>query len=573
MINNFYRFICGFLIAGNCLLPSLGWAQKEPKVTLEKVAEKCKGLPRDKRVTVKVARFNVSAKSSQANATFGDELATMLTSAIQQTNCFRVLEMNRNVGDATGEMAFAQDGFTNGSGPQSGAMLGAQLIITGEVTDFSEGKTSTSVAGFSVGGNQATVGFTLKVLNPQTGEVLFSRDVNMKGNSSGFTGASMFGVKVAGTTQNRAVQDATQKAIIKSVEILADEKDNMDIPEPMKPKEVKRYTAQNCQTLRNGSPKIIILVTEATTAGTARDNNTTDLNRRERELALKEREANVGLARDVVQGIFGRRRDEPTKPENTASRQTGSSAVFKPVVIEQSATETELIRHFVEAGFRVVDPKIYGKMRQMADSSADLGAMATLGLKMGAHMIITGQTISERTNSQGGMVSSRARLEIRAIATEDGSILATNTIAGGGIDVSEAIANKTAIRNASDNMAQYLMERLCTMNLQFAGTEAGKSKGGAVARVTTSPDGAANSTEIVVTNVNYAKLQALATGLAKNPKVKGVKKNLKSGTTEGILQIEHTGSTDDLIDVLSKNQALKFEVTGVEEGKANLAMN
>jgi curli biogenesis system outer membrane secretion channel CsgG len=566
-----YRVLFAPLIIVFALLPQSALAQKEPKVTLEKVAEKCKGLPRDKRVTVKVARFNVSTRSAQANATFGDELATMLTSAVQQTNCFRVLEMNRNVSDATGEMAFGQDGFTDGSGPDAGKMLGAQLIITGEVTDYSEGKTSTSVAGFSVGANQATVGFTLKVLNPQTGEVLFSRDVNMKGSSSGFKGASLFGVNVAGTTQNRAVQDATQKAIIKAVEVLVDEKDNMEIPEPMKPKEVKRYTAQNCQTLRNGSPKIIILVTEATTSGTARDNTTTDINRRERELALKEREANVGLARDVVQGLFGRRQTQPTKPEDAASRQTASSAVFKSVVIEQSATETELTRHFVEAGFRVVDPKVYGQMRQIADSTGDIGAMTALGLKMGAQMIITGQAISERTNSQGGMVSSRARLEIRAIATEDGSIVATNTVAGGGIDVSEAIANKIAIRNASENMAQYLMERICTLNLQFANASAPANKGATGARVssTTAPQG--SITEIAVANASFAKLTALAAALTKNSKVKSVKKSLSGNT--GIVTVEHAGTSDDLIDHLSKSPTVKFDVTGLEDGKANLTLN
>ncbi len=541
-------------------------AQKNPKVTLEQVAEKCKGLPRDKRVTIKVARFSVSTKSAQAHATFGEELATMLTSALQQTNCFRVLEMNKNVSDATGEMAFAQDGFTNGSGPQAGQMLGAQLIVTGEITDFSEGTSSTTILGVSGGSNQATVGFTLKVLNPQTGELLFSKDINMKGKSSGFSGLAIGGIKMAGSTENRAVQDATQKAIIEAVEILADAKDNMEIPEPIKPKEVKHYTAQNCQMLRNGSPKVIILVTEATTAGTARDNTHTDLDRREREIALREREANVGLASDIVHGLFGRKKGE-TKKEEPASRQTAASAVYKPVVIEQSATETELTRHFVEAGFRVVDPKIYGKMKQMADSTGDIGQMAALGLKMGAQMIITGQAISERTNAQGGMVSCRARLEIRAISTEDGSILATNTIAGGGIDVSEAIANKIAIRNAAENMSQYLMERLCMMNVQFAGVAKTTSSGPASRPVATA---VSNSTEITLSNINYSKLQTLAGLLTKNSKVKNVQKSLKG--TDGTLRVEHAGSTDELVDAMTKGSNLPFEVTGIEEGRVTLKL-
>jgi curli biogenesis system outer membrane secretion channel CsgG len=571
---------------GLLLTAALGWlatgtfAQKTPQVTIEQIAEKCKDLPRDKRVVVKVGRFNVSTKSAQAHATFGDELATMLTSAIQQTNCFRVMEMNRNAGDATGEMAFGQDGFTDGSGPEAGKMVGAQLIVTGEVTDFTEGTSNTSFAGISVGGNQATLGFTLKLLNPQTGELLFSRDINMKGSTSGFKGMKLFGLETAGTTQNRAVQDATQKAIIKAVEIMADAKDKIDMPEPMKPKEFKRYTAQNCQMLRNGSPKVIILVTEATTAGTARDNTTNDLDRREREIALKEREANVGVTRDIVQGIFGRRNQPATKPEETASRQTAASAVYKPVVIEQSATETELTRRFVEAGFRVVDPKIYGKMRQMADSgqSNDLGAMAALGLKMGASLIITGQTTTERTNAQGSMVSSRARLEIRAIATEDGSILATNAISGGGIDVSETVSNKMAIRQAAENMAQYLLDRLCAMNIAFSNTVAPVPQRGGAAQasfarnVSAAPAAAnLNTSELVLTNVTFAKLNTLAAALSKIPKVKGVKKTF-SGTS-GTVTIDHMGNTDEIIDTLGKNPTVKFDVTALEDGKANLTLN
>ncbi|WP_373515320.1 CsgG/HfaB family protein [Persicitalea sp.] len=552
------------------LFNAVGYAQKdkEPEITIEQVAEKCKNLPRDQRVTVKVARFSVSTKSAQAHATFGEELATMLTSAIQQTNCFRVLETNRNVGDATGEMAFAQNGFTDGSGPQASQMLGAQLVVTGEITDFSEGNTSTTIMGISGGSNKATVGFTLKVLNPQTGELLFSNDINMKGKTSGFSGLSLAGIKVAGSSENRAVQDATQKAIIRAVEVLADAKDKMEIPEPMKAKERKIYNAQNCQMLRNGSPKVIILITEAIAAGTANDYNTTDLARREKELQLREREANVGLTRDIVQGLFGRKKEPATKPEEAATRQNSASAVYNPVVIEQTATQTELTRHFVESGFRVVDPKLYGQMNQL-DAGTSLGEMVALGLEMGAQMIITGQAVSERTNSQGGMTACRARLEIRAISTEDGSILATTSITGGGIDVSEAIANKMAIRNATENMAQYLMDRLCTMNFQFASTQAGggaASLGGGGSSAAAS----ARSTQITVTNINYAQLQALATSLSKNSKVKNVRKALKG--SDGTLNVDHEGTTDELLDALTKQPNTPFEVTGVDRGTVSLNM-
>lgn len=538
------------------LLPVSGQKNKEPEITLEQVVNKCKGLSRDKRVTVKVARFSVSAKSAQAHYTFGDELATMLTSALQQTNCFRVLETNKNLADATSEMAFGQDGFTSGGSPQAGNMLGAQLIITGEITDFSEGKSSTSVAGMDFGKNQATVGFTLKVLNPQTGELLFSKDVNMKGTSSGFKGFSIGTFKTFGTTENRAVQDATQKAIIKSVEILADEKDNMDIPEPLKPVELKRYNAQNCLLLKKGSPKVIILVTEATTAGTARDYSYADLERREREMELREREADIELGKELIGAIFGKKKNNAKAEEPPTSKQTSATAEFKSVVIEQSTTETELTRHFVEAGFRVVDPKVYGKMNEIANMGDDLASMAALGLKMGANIIITGQAISERTNAQGGMTASRARLEIKVIDTSDGSILATNTVAGGGIDVSEVIANKTALQNASLTMSQYLMDRLCGMNIQVASGAAQSSA---------KSSNSETLTEIELENVTFAQLRTIETQLKANSKIKEVKKSLTGKT--GRIELYHITTADQIADILSNIKTVKIEIVGLQDDK------
>jgi hypothetical protein len=73
-----------------------------------------------------------------------------------------------------------------------------------------------------------------------------------------------------------------------------------------------------------------------------------------------------------------------------------------------------------------------------------------------------------------------------------------------------------------------------------------------------------------VSNINFTKLSALTSALTKNPKVKSVKNALKG--TEGTLAIEHSGSTDELIENLSKVPALKFEVSELEEGKAKIAM-
>ncbi len=555
--------LTGMLLATNAS------AQKknatETEVTIEQVAQQCKGLPRDQRVVIKVGRFSVSSNAAKTNSGFGDELATMLTSALQQTNCFRVMETNKNISDATGEIAFGQDGFTaGGNGPRAGQMIAAQLIVTGEVTDYSEGSSSRAILGVASQNNSATIGFTLKVLNPETYEVLYSKDIKAAGKNSS-KAVDLFGVRTTSNTENRAAQDAIYKSIVSAVETLVTEKENMDIPEPRKPVEIVKYGPQNCQMLKGGSPKVIVLVTEATTAGTERGPSDADLERREREMYLREQEANAELAREIVSNIFKskKRRDAEIEsmknaaPETTT--QTSATAQIKKVVIEQTATETELTKRFVESGFLVVDPKMYGKMRQLSDSTGDIAQMAALGLQMGANIIITGQAISERVNSEGGMVACRARLEIRAISAVDGTILATNTVSGGGIDVSEAVANKQAFQNASENMSQYLMERLCNLNIQFAG--AAPQPGGSASQ---------GLSDITVSNVNFSKLNILAAALGKSASVKSVKKSIKG--TEGSLQIEHSGSTDELIDLLGKIPAVKFEVAELEEGKAAITL-
>ena len=146
-------------------------------ITIEEVAERCKGILNADKVTVKVARFSVSTNSTRGE--LGQEMATMLTAAIQQTNCFRVLESNRNMKDMTGEMGVGQEGFTDGSGPEAGQLLGAQLIATGEVTEFARGSKGGNYAGIvSIGKSNATVGFIIKLLNPQTGGIIAAISAN-----------------------------------------------------------------------------------------------------------------------------------------------------------------------------------------------------------------------------------------------------------------------------------------------------------------------------------------------------------------------------------------------------------
>ena len=201
------------------------------KTSVEKIKESCQNLAFEDRLSVTVARFSVSTPKAQGE--FGGELATMLSNALQESACFRVLESIKNLDDLTGEIGLGLNGYTNGvSSPQSGKMIGAQMVITGEVTEYNEGRVGASIAGIGFGTNKASVGFILKVINPQTREIVFSKSIDMSSNAPGFTGARLFGFKIAGGNfRNKAIADACEFAIIKAVEILSEEKDNIPVPE------------------------------------------------------------------------------------------------------------------------------------------------------------------------------------------------------------------------------------------------------------------------------------------------------------------------------------------------------
>jgi uncharacterized beta-barrel protein YwiB (DUF1934 family) len=77
-----------------------------------------------------------------------------------------------------------------------------------------------------------------------------------------------------------------------------------------------------------------------------------------------------------------------------------------------------------------------------------------------------------------------------------------------------------------------------------------------------------NKTTIAVSNVNFAKLNSLATSLKSNNKVKDIQKSLSG--TEGTLSISYDGSTDELAELINSNLAAQFDITGVEQGKISL---
>lgn len=529
-------------IVGIFLLFTKVQAQKSPKIIIEEINQRCKGTKHEDKIIIQVQRFSIS--NPKASGKFGGELATMLTNALQGTSCFRVLGLNRDLADNTESMSLMQSGFGSG-GAQAGQMLGAQLIVTGEVTEYSEGQKGTKFAGLSMSSNNATVGFVFQVKNPQTNELLFSKSINMSGTSSGFSGVRIAGLDIAGTIENKALADACEKAIIRAVEVLVDEKKNIPIPEPIKPVVEKVFDASNCTVLKSGKgPSVMVFIPEVLTYGNSAVDNSNKAridNVSAQERAYQERQENRQLLRD----IFSASRNTSTAATPNTTTVNKGNAVYKRVQVEEATAENEIIKQFIEAGFKVIDPKVYSKLLGEEGLEDDPAKLATLGKQMGANIVLTGFASSERLGVQANMNTFRGRIELRAITTDDATILATTTTEAGGIDVSETAASKIALKNASKKMTSYMLEKICSKNISYEKLAS-----------------ASNSTKIKISNVSFSDLTAIYNTLKSNKKVVDIKRSLNAGVGE--LTIMHDMDIDKIAELVS-NSSFGIEITGMDE--------
>lgn len=195
----------------------------------EKIAKKCKDLPYEQRVRITVGSFK--ATTNTAYGQFAGELQTMLSNALVSTDCFQVLASTKSniMDDMQDEKDFQQGGdVEEESAFEEGKMKGVQLVVTGEITEFAEGKEGFTVGGLGINSNKAHVGFILQLGNPQTRQIIFSESINADDIAvGGFSGLRVLGLPAIGSFKTRAMANAVEKAIIKAVELIVAQKDKI----------------------------------------------------------------------------------------------------------------------------------------------------------------------------------------------------------------------------------------------------------------------------------------------------------------------------------------------------------
>ena len=155
--------------------------KNKDKVTIEDIQPICTDLPKEKKPRVTVANFKLTAPNAPRDQ-FGENLATMLTNALQKVQCFRVLERLANMGDVQAELDYQGNSgnVSKKSTVQKGNMMGANVIVQGEVTEFEQSAGGVGVTLVKTKSYKAKVGIIIRLVDPETREVIASESFNVE---------------------------------------------------------------------------------------------------------------------------------------------------------------------------------------------------------------------------------------------------------------------------------------------------------------------------------------------------------------------------------------------------------
>ena len=231
-------------------------AQQDEKFKLEEVKQQCAALPLEKRARLSVTRFTVTTKmpgsETEKNArannrlkglgtifnrgeapqadkippTLGDNLTTMLTNALQGVNCYRVLESLSNNKDLTGEIDAGSSQYSSKKTPKAGKQLGAQIVVTGEVIEYSERDKGVSVVGVGTKKKTIKMGFNLKMINPETRDIIASHVFRIESRAN--KSVSVLGLVKTGDS-DPAVAAVMEDGVIEAVQYMARMRDSLKI--------------------------------------------------------------------------------------------------------------------------------------------------------------------------------------------------------------------------------------------------------------------------------------------------------------------------------------------------------
>lgn len=565
--NNVITAGLGLIIACIGLLPTAVAKTVERK----EIPVRCEGLTAEERPLIAVMDFKLVIDVPRS---IGSGMASMLSNALLNSGCFRVVERAR-IGDIMDEQAFGLSGAVEESTSAGvGRIKGARYQIMGELTEFDERESNLSmgsrILGRIIGGEGgraagaiihrvAHIGFIIKIVDTSSAMLIASESFNKKRNAVGLAveGWGSSGGFGGDTEISKAMADALEDGIIEATNFLVPYRQEMGAVKQTAQEATSNTTkpvSSECAVLRPGltPPRIMVIIPEEHITGfwgAYFDKNAFSFEDHRGGQYIDER-ASAGESARSAAGAAARRIIRPPDP----------------------AGETEIMKKLIARGFHVIDGAQMDFLREQArfrEASRNAETAADIGREFSADLVITGEAFSEFPGKVQGMMPARARVEAKIIDTRTARILATDGFHASAIDISEVIAGKTALRKAGGLVADAFIPLICDnqdLARQMAAVSKARTKGG-------SGTGTGVTTKFVVENVTFSGSAAMKTALQS---LKGVTKvDMKNFNGDTVtFAIQHSGSTADLAEAIMGNRAqFPIEITGFDPGSLSAKAN
>lgn len=460
--------------------------------------------------SVAVVEFDVRYPVTNA---VGRDLSDILVNTLVESQRFRVVDRT-STDKLLGEQKAVLSGMVDpATGAMIGKMTGAQFLVLASVTQFAEKKGG--VGGFfgnkipgasKVVNYTATVKINLRVINSTTGEIVFSKAIEKGGSNIGLSGGGIYkGISVTDSYESKAMQKAVEQAIEEAVAILTER--------------IGSYATVQNAAFAGGS---------ASTPACS------------------------------VSGALRAKRVMVVIPEIHITQK-----------IPDPAGETEIIRKLVNQGLTVIDQQQIAAIRDREKvllALKNAQAAAALGAEFRADIIIIGEAFSELASRQNGMVTTRARVEARAIETDSARILAADGQFGSGLDIAEFVSAKAALRNAGSMWADYFLGRMCQAPVA-AGLPPSAMP---AANIAAAPAAAASPVEIMIAGISFTQLKQFGDRLEKIRGVQSVEKKLTGNVAR--IDVQYTGSAEKLADSISEMKfgLLRVNIVGLSGNKIEI---
>jgi hypothetical protein len=220
------------------------------------------------------------------------------------------------------------------------------------------------------------------------------------------------------------------------------------------------------------------------------------------------------------------------------------------ILISEPIVGTQLTQSFISSGFPVVDQD---KVEQLLNTklgrlalNGDDEALSQLANQYQAEILIIGKATRERIGETDGIIACNAYLSARAVRSDTGETLASQTLNERGVDLSENNAYKKALAKVSDRMFEYLKGQL---GKQLVDNQ--------------------RTVQIAVRGITYAELQRLQKHLKDTPGVSDVfLRNFSNG--RALLDIGTSRLSNQLADVISGWTDLALEIVSISGGKVEV---